>query len=255
MRWMGKAIRWIPMSLVVLMLVSGCGGRKSSLLLERQARGPMEEEPKVAKPRYWTLNPVMQTLVTNKVEVIVNHASRTYLKNFFKKKTIFGSYAGANPYFAEHLVFYVKIANQSDERIRIDPSAFILIDDRQNQYAMIGTDYVTAYADARAPVSTTTRGLLSDIRPGYFGFSLPVGRMVASKPQGRFALLRQSSLQEGYLYPGVTHDGMIAFWNPSAQVTTLTLLITSIKTNFNANDEPRKALEFPFQFSVDNSKK
>ena len=112
-----------------------------------------------------------------------------------------------------------------------------------------------AYADARAPMSTTTRGMLSDVRPGYFGISFPVGRMVASKPQGRFALLRQSSIQKGYLYPGVTHDGMIAFWNPSAQVTTLTLLITDIKTKFHANDEPKKALEFPFTFTVRTDKK
>ena len=248
-------MRWIPVSLVILILVSGCGGRKSSLLLERQARGPMEEEPEVAKPRDWSLDPVMQTLITDKVEVFVNHASRTYLKNFFRNKAIFGPYAGGSPYFAEHLVFYVKIANRSKERIHLDPSTFILIDDRRNQYASIGTDYVTAYADARAPVSTTTRGMLSDARPGYFGISLPVGRMVASKPQGRFALLRQSSIQQGYLYPGVTHDGLIAFWNPSAQVTALRLLITNIKTDFHANDEPQKALEFPFEFTVSTDKK
>jgi hypothetical protein len=230
--------------------VAGCGSKKSSLLLERQARGPIEEEPAVAQAVPWRLEPTTQTLAKEDVEVTVQYASRDYLANLFTNKKIFGSYAGKSPYYPEHLVFYVKTANQSDKRIWIAPREFVLVDDRGNQYHPVGTDYVTAYAEARSPVATTTRGMLEGASPGYFGFSVPVGRMVAGKPQGPFALLQQSSLQTGYLYPGVIHDGLVAFWNPSPAAKKLLLLVTNIKTQFNANDEPKLTLEFPVNFDT-----
>jgi hypothetical protein len=150
------------------------------------------------------------------------------------------------------MVFYVKIANQSGAKIRIDPREFTLIDDRGNQYASMGTDYVTAFGEFRKPVGTATRGLLEGASPGYFGVSVPVGRLVAGKPQGQFARLQQAALQAGYLYPGVVHDGLIAFWNPATTATTLRLLVTNIKAEFDAKDEPKTALEFSFEFTASN---
>lgn len=243
-------MRWLLLCAVGIMCVAGCGGRKSSLLLERQARGPIGEVSAVAKPVFWHLEPVMQTQTQAGIEVNINYASHEYLKNFFSNTAVFGTYAGANPYYPEHVVFYVKIANRSDKKIRITPAEFTLIDDRGNQYSTVGTDYVTAFAEYRQPVATTTRGVLENASPGYFGFSFPLGKLIASKPQGQFALLQQSSLQAGYLYPGVVHDGLIAFWSPSAAVKRLRLLITNIKTDFDANDWPKAALEFPFEFDA-----
>ena len=131
------------------------------------------------------------------------------------------------------------------------PSEFTLVDDRGNQYTPLNVDYVTAYAEYRAPISTITRGMLEDARPGYFGFSVPVGKlMLPSKPKTRFALIQQSSLQTGDLYPGVVHDGLIAFWSPMADAKSLRLLVTNIKTDFDANDLPQTSLEFPFTFRV-----
>jgi hypothetical protein len=92
--------------------------------------------------------------------------------------------------------------------------------------------------------------MLESASPGYFGFSVPVGKLFGGKPQNRLALLEQSSLQPGYLFPGVVHDGLVAFWNPGATAKRFRLLITSIKTAFNANDEPTASLEFPFEFSA-----
>ena len=243
-------MRWVRLWTIVLVGTVGCGGHRSSLLLERQARGPIAEEPEVAKPILRRLEPVMQTKTQGNIDVNVNYASSEYLHNFFTNTHLFGEFAGTNPYYPEHLVFYVKIANRSDRKIRIQPNDFTLIDDRGSQYSTIGTDYVTAFAEARQPVSTTTRGLLENANPGYFGFSFPVGKLMATKPQGRFALLQQSSLQSGYLYPGVIHDGLIAFWNPAMEAKTLRLLITNIKTDFDANDFPRTSLEFAFEFAV-----
>jgi hypothetical protein len=198
----------------------------------------------------WHLAPESQTKTDGDVEVTVRFASAQYLQDLFSNKALFGGYAGKNPFYPEHLVFYVKIANRSQYKIRFNPAEFTLIDDRGNQYSTVGADYVTAFGESRQPVATTTRGLLEGASPGYFGISLPVGRLVAQKPQGQFALLQQSALQSGYLYPGVVYDGLVAFWNPPAGERKLRLLITNVKTDFDANDLPRVSLEFPFEFSA-----
>lgn len=241
----------VPLTAYCLLLTAlGCGGRKSALLLERQARGPIAEEPAVARPLIRHLEPGTQTLAKGPVEVTVMFATPQYLIQLFSNKALFGPYAGHNPYFPEHLVFYVKVSNKGEKKIAIRPAEFVLVDDRGNQYHTIGTDYITAFAESRAPVSSTTRGMLEGASPGYFGISFPVGRAVAGKPQGRFALLQQSALQSGYLHPNVVHDGLIAFWNPARDAKTLWLLVTSIKTDFDAMDQPKTSLEFPFEFAV-----
>ena len=239
--------RWLLVGVVVL---TGCSGRKSSLLLERQARGPIEDEAAVAGTTRWRIEPVMQTQTRNQIDVTVNYASPDYLNNFFKNRAIFGSYAGGSPYFYEHFVFYVKIANHSPKKIRIAPTDFVLIDDRGSQYSTLGIDYITAFADYRHGTATMTRGVLENASPGYFGISVPVGKVFAAKPQGQFALLQQASLQSGYLYPGVVHDGFIAFWSPSPLAKKLRLLITNIKTEFDANDLPQSSTEFAFDFDA-----
>lgn len=245
-----RARVWLGCVSVMVLFATGCSGRRSSLLLERHARGPIQDAPAVAKALVWVLNPEEQTLAKEGIEATVRHASLQYLVNFFSNKDIFGEFAGHNPYYPEHLVFYVKMANRSMGKIRIQPDDFVLVDDRGNQYSTISVDYVTAFAEYRQPFRTATRGVLEDARPGYFGFSLPVGKLIASKPQGRFALIKQSSLQSGYLYPGVTHDGLIAFWNPGAQAQKFTLRITNVKTVFDAKDEPQLSIEFPFTFEA-----
>ena len=233
-----------------MILAAGCAGRKSSLLLERQARGPLEEEGAVATSVAWKLEPVLQTQKKGDVEVTVNYASSEYLKHFFSNKKVFGEYAGTNPYYPEYMVFYVKIANRSPKKIRINPAEFVLIDDRGNQYSTVGADYVTAFGEYRKPVSTTTRGLLENASPGYFGVSVPVGKIFAAKPQGQFALLQQSSLQSGYLFPAVVYDGLITFWNPSREAKKLRLLVSNVKTDFDPEDRPQTALEFTFEFDA-----
>lgn len=241
---------WLIGVVGVLIVTAGCSTRKSSLLLERSTRGPLDEALQVGERIEWHLEPVYQTKTNNNVQVNVNHASAEFLKGFFKNKEIFGAYAGKSPFFPEHLVFYVKFENRSAKKIRLDPTDFLLVDDLGNQYGMLSIDYITAFAEYRAPVATTTRGVLSEASPGYFGFSLPVGKMFASKPQGRFALVKQASIQPGYMYPGVIHDGLITFWSPNAKATKLRLLVTNVKTDFDANDFPQTSLEFPFEFTA-----
>lgn len=235
--------------LMTMLLVSGCAlAKTSSLLLERRVRGSLTEETRVGHPLAGHLEPVMQTKTQQGIEVNVNYASQEYLKNFFSNRALFGNFAGTNPFFPEQTVFYVKVANHSEKRIYLNPAVCVMTDDQGNQYHVLGQDYITAFAESRQPVATIARGVLEEARPGYFGLSLPVGKILAAKPQGQFALLQQSSLQPGYLYPDVVYDGLIAFWTPTPHATTLRLYITNLKTDFSANDEPTSALNFTFEF-------
>ena len=240
------------MLLPILMVLAGCGVKQSSLLIERHSRGPLPDITMIGHRANWHLVPETQTQEQRKVEISVTFASHEYLQKFFNDRRFFGRFAGPNPYFLENLVFYVKINNKSDDRIQLNPTEFILIDNRGNQYTPINEDYVTAIAESRTPVATATRGVLEDAHPGYFGLSLPVGKIVNMKPQGRFALIKQSSLQNGLLYPGVTYDGLVVFWSPSLDATTLRLLVTNVKTDFDAHDFAQTSLEFPFTFSASN---
>ena len=184
--------------IVVVMCAGGCSSKKSALLLERPARGPLTEARQVGQRFEWRLEPVRQTQTQHGIDVVANHASREFLDNFFKQRELFGEYAGRNPYYLENLVFFVEIANRSDKKIFVDPGVFALVDDRGNQYSVIGLDYVTALGEARAPFAVATRGILEEARPGYFGVSLPLGKMVSAKPQGQFALIKQSAIHGGY---------------------------------------------------------
>jgi hypothetical protein len=246
---MTKQGQWLAV-LAVLVIAAGCSSRKSSLLLERQARGPLEEEPMVGTPAVWRLNPDSNSATKSGVEVTIRYATQEYLKDLFANKAIFGQYAGKSPFYPHHLVFYVKIANKSPGRIRISPGEFAVVDDKGNQYAPVGVDYVTAFGEALRPVASTTRGVLESASPGYFGFSLPVGKLVAQKGQGQYALIQQSALQTGYLYPGVVHDGLVAFWTPPKGQRTLHLHVANIKTGFSADDFPTATIDFSFDFSA-----
>ncbi len=235
--------------IVALGFVMGCGSHTSSLLLERQARGPITEERAIAQQSRWVLEPATQVKTQEGVEITITFASLEYLTNLFNNQQIFGDYAGLNPYFNEQMVFYVKIANQSGKKLRVDPNEFVMLDDHGNQYYTLSPDYANALAEARAPMSTVTRGVLEEARPGYFGVGLPVGRIIG-KPQRRFALMKMSTLQAGSLFHGVVYDGLIAFWSPHRDATRLRLLATNIKTDFDANDWPHKSLEFVFEFTA-----
>lgn len=246
-------MRWSLICAAGILVLAGCGlQKKSSLLLERHAKGPLADSRLIGQRIDWNLAPQSQHQEQGEVEVEAEFASPAYLSKFFADRNMFTEYAGHNPYFPENIVFYVRIKNESKKPIRINPGEFVLVDNRGNQYATIDADYVNALADARAPMATMTRGVIEDTRPGYLGFSLPIGKMVASKPQGRFALIRQSTMLPGILQPGVVYDGILAFWSPVKDAKRISLLITNIKTNFDANDLPQTTLEFAFPFNVLN---
>ena len=231
-------------------MICGCGQKTSSLLLERHARGPLNESPSVARRVDWKLEPLSLTQSQKNVDVTVTFASQEFLKGFFGNKNVFGKFAGTNPYFLENMVFYVQITNKSNEPLFINPVQFVVVDDRGNQYTPINEDYVDALANAKAPMAVMTRGVLEDARPGYFGIGVPVGKLINMQPQGRFALIKQSSLQPGLIHPNVVYDGLVAFWSPSTNAKSLKLFVTDLKTDFDPEGVPKTSLEFPFGFQV-----
>ena len=233
--------------------LAGCG-HKSSLLLQRQARGPLVEESQVAQVVHWVLEPGTVTKTISDIDITVMYGSHDFLQKFFSNKDIFGEYAGMNPYFPEQLTFYIKLINRSGKKLRIDPGDFALLDDRGNQYGPLGIDYTTALEEAKSPAATVTRGVIEDARPGYFGVGVPVGKFMATKPQRRYALLSMANLQAGMIHSGVTYDGLVTFWAPSRQASKLTLLLTNIKTDFNADDKPQTSLEVPIEFTATSSR-
>ena len=233
-----------------IVFIAGCGGRKSSLLLERQAVGPMTEEAAVAQKSLWAFEPVTQTLTKEGIDATLKFMShQELLERFFSDRKVFGSYAGLNPYFPENIVFYVKMTNHSGGKIRISPNEFVMLDDRGNQYSILSPDTITALAEYHGPFATFTRGVLEEARPGYFGVGLPVGKMLG-KPQRRIALLKMASLQEGMLQDSIVYDGLIAFWSPHEQAHRVKLLLANIKTKFDPKDWPQAAVDFPFEFTA-----
>lgn len=232
-----------------LFTVLGCGNRKSSLLLERQSRGPLDLEGGIARPDQWILEPATQTKTLNGVEITATYAHSAYLRELFSNRDVFGPYVGMNPFFREQLVFYIKIHNKSGKKLSIDPNRFVLLDEKGNQYHMLSADYGNALAEAKkSAVSRTARGVVDDASPGYFGVNLRIGKIVPESQQ-RFALLKMATLQEGFLYDGVIYDGLIAFWSPHTASQKLKLLLANVKTNFDPNDEPQALLDFSFEFA------
>ena len=238
-------VRVIGCGVMILLAATGCG-RKSALLLERQAYGPLQEERSIGQGTAWSLTPVTQVKTQTGIEVTVTHATPQYLNEFFRNPKMFGEYAGMNPFFLEQIVFYVKIVNHSGKKMYLDPATFVLLDDQSNQYASLGPDYATALAEAKAPVATLTRGVLADARPGYFGVGVPVGQIIG-KPQQRFALLKMASFQPGYLHDGVIYDGFVAFWSPHEGSKNLRLVLGDIKSDFIPQGFAQSSVNFVFE--------
>lgn len=241
----------VVMLLLVLLIAAGCA-RRASVLMERSAKGPVAAERELAQQFQVELAPNSQTIEHEGIELTVSFASHDYLKTYFQNRDMFGGDAGINPYFPDNLVLYMRIANRSGQKIKIDPNDCVLLDDLNNQYQYLQLDTITTLAASRAPIASFTRSTLQEARPGYFGVSVPAGAPLAGfvgNSQQRYALLKQVNINPGLLYPGVVYDGFVAFWTPHRAATTLRA-VWPIKTGLNANDEPQQVIEFDVPFTV-----
>ncbi len=236
--------------LLLAFVVAGCGNsRKSSLLLERQAVGPIEEGQFLAQSKSWGLTPEQHSSDQGGVKVDVKYASPEFLAEFFSNKENFGDWAGPSPFYSENIVFYVTISNNSNERVYFNADEFVLVDDRKNQYSRIGIDHINAFSDFKSPVSTV-RKVVKDARPGFYGLNIPVGQILSKKSQKPFVLMIQSLMKSGWIYPGVSYDGLVVYWNPNVNAKDFKLHLVNIKTKFNADDEATAKADFVFDFSA-----
>ena len=100
-------------------------------------------------------------------------------------------------------------------------------------------------------ISSVTSGALEDVYPSYMGVGVPIGELISGgKGQRRLALIKQVSIRAGYLYPGVSHDGLIAYWNPAETCKRFRLFLSNISTGFDPNNDATKVIDFVFDFDT-----
>lgn len=234
----------------LIVTATGCAQRRSSLLMERRARGPFALERQYGTRQVVYVHPPERTIKQDGIEMTVRFASMGDLNKYFHHSEIFGKDAGLNPFQAENVVFYVQVVNHSGKRISMDPDQFVLVDDLGIQYSYLSPDYLNALAESRVTVGQTTRLAISKA-PSVYG--VDVGGFASNlipQSQKRLALLKQVSFSRGTLFPGVVYDGYISFIRPHKDAKHLTLIVSNVKTDFDASDIPKRAVDFPFEFDV-----
>ncbi len=238
------------LALLVALTATGCGHKRSSLLMERRARGPFALERQFGTRQVVYLHPPERVKKHEGIEITIRFASLADLHEYFKNAEIFGKDAGVNPYQPENIVFYVQIANRGTTPILVDPQHFVLVDDMGVQYSYLSPDYLNALAEARITIGEATRMGLGSA-PDVYG--VDVGGFASGlvpKSQKRLALLKQVSLSSGMLFPGVVYDGYISFIRPHKDAKQLQLILSNVKTDFDANDIPKRSLDFTFEFEA-----
>lgn len=236
---------------VILVCVLGMMGCRAGLPPTERPKGQIElRRPESLMPGV-RLNPATASLSKEGIDVTVRYASPEELEKFFENKEIFGNLAGKNPYPAETLIFFLKVANHSGKKIRVNPDDFVLIDNLNIQYTELSPDNISALYESRAGVWSFAKAT-GDLAPGYYGAPLKVaGSLGAGSGRKQHYLIKQVRLAGGYVYPGIAYDGYIAFPLPHPSSTSVRLLIFNIKTDFNAADIPANAVHFEFPFDIE----
>ena len=246
-----KRLRSPKLYLVIaaLLCVSPACKSDRGLISDRRALGPIEESGRIGLPAILRLEPVEQTQEHDGVVVSVKHADETFLTELFSDQEIFGKAVGENPFWSEHLVFYVEVSNGTGQRVQVNPATFIVVDDRGNQYSALSAESVAALEEYhRSSISSTTRSVADDVEPGYFGVKIPVGRFLVRESK-RLALIKRTGLLSGVLYPEVAHSGLLAFWTPSTRAKKLRLIMSDIR-KVGPNGTPQECFEVQFEFTI-----
>jgi len=242
-------IRWrTPVVCVAILgLIVGCA---RSTPPPRKLKGQLEFEQ--AKPLKVVIKttPPFAVLEKEKVEVTIRYASENELNNFFSNKVIFGKYAGKNPYPEGTLVFYVRIANKSDHRIRINPDDFVLIDDLSIQYVHLSPDDISAMYETHGDFWSFAKST-GDLAPGYYGAPFKMaGSLADGGPRRANYLIRQARLTGGVVHDQVTYDGYVAFPRPHPNAKQLRVILANFKMALDADDEATAATDFNFDFTL-----
>lgn len=196
------------------------------------------------------LSPATASLSQQGIDVTVRYAPPEELDKFFENKEVFGKLAGNNPYPPETLIFFVRVANHSGKKIKVDPNDFVLIDNINIQYSELTPDNISALYESKAGLWSFAK-TTGDLAPGYYGAPLKVaGSLGAGSGRKQHYLIKQVRLAAGYVYPGIAYDGYVTFTRPHPSATSVRLLISN-KTDFNAADVPADAVHFEFPFTIE----
>ncbi|MBI1953224.1 MAG: hypothetical protein HYS41_03785 [Candidatus Omnitrophica bacterium] len=239
--------------LVLLILLNGAGCGRGFAILERP-KGQIElHQPEVVLAPL-TVTPPTASVSKLGIDVTVRYAAPAELENFFKNEKIFGKLAGKNPYPAETLIFYVKVANHSAKKIKVNPDDFVMIDNLNIQYAELSPDNISALYETKANVWAYAKST-GDLAPGPYGIPLKAAAL-AGGGGGRklHYLIKSVRLAGGYVHPGIAYDGYVAFPRPHPNTTSVRVLIANLKTDFNPADEPATAIDFEFPLAVESKK-
>lgn len=243
MTWWSRPV----MCAAMLGMVVGCA---HSTPPPRSLKGQLELEQ--AKPPRIILKttPPFAVLEKEGVEVTIRYASENELDNFFSNKVIFGKFAGKNPYPEGTLVFYVRIANKSGHRIRVNPDDFVLIDDLSIQYVHLSPDDISALYETHGDFWAFAKST-GDLAPGYYGAPFKVASEFAGGgPRRANYLIRQARLTGGYVHDEVTYDGYVAFPRPHPNAKKLRVILANFKTALNPADEATASMDFEFEFTL-----
>lgn len=234
--------------LLAAVLFSGCS--RVPVLLERP-KGQLEYRRPEILPVSIRVSPATLSESRDGVDVTVRYAGPHQLEKFFSNEEVFGPMAGDNPYPRETLVFYVRLANHSGKKIRVNPDDFVLIDNLNIQYAELSADDISALLDSRANIWSYAK-TTGDLAPGPYGAPLKVAGALGGRGTRKLHyLIKQVRLSGGTVHPGIAYDGYVAFPRPHPNATSLRLLIHNIKTDFNPADEPQKAIHFEFPLRIE----
>ncbi len=232
----------------VVMLGCGCRGGFATIV---RPKGQIEmRQPEEVHLPSVVIHPATSTLSKSGIDVTIRYAPPEELKSFFSKKEIFGNFAGKNPYPPDTLVFYVKVANHSGKKIRINPDDFVLIDNINIQYAELSPDNISALYEAKANVWSFAK-TTGDLAPGPYGAPLKVaGALGSGGGRKLHYLMKQVRLAGGYVHPGIAYDGYVAFPRPHPKAASIRLVIANVKTDFDPADFPTSSVDFEFPLSL-----
>jgi len=250
-------VRFLGTKVVLLGLVCGLaigvGGCRGRMVMLERPKGQIEQRrpEEGGPPTSVQISPATSSLSKSGIDVTVRYASTEELSAFFKNEEVFGKLADKNPYPLQTLVFYVKLANHSGKRIKVDPGDFALIDNINIQYPELSPDNISALLEAKTNVWAYAK-TTGDLAPGPYGAPLKVaGALSGGGARKRHFLIKQVRLAGGYVHPGIAYDGYVAFPRPHPDATSIRLLIYNIKTDFNAADQPGSAIHFEFPLAIE----
>ena len=245
-----KRLETLPVILLSLYLLGGCASR-SPILMERKVRGRIIREEKSKKDTLGLqLEPEELSQKKEGVEIVVRFTSRDILNEFFKDRVIEGIKVGENPFPLNSIVFYILINNTNTSKIRLIADNFVLLDDLKNQYSSISPEYMAALYSSRVSLYTVSK-TAGDAAPGIYGAPAKTLTHLTSGPlQKRLSVLKQVSLNRGYIYGGVSYEGYVAFPRSRKDATRLKLIIPEVAVAFTPNGEVSELVEFIFEFTL-----